>query len=36
MRRHGPFKPHRMDSSEMGYTAMPFILEQLKNRFRKL
>ncbi|MFQ5737176.1 MAG: fructose 1,6-bisphosphatase [Thermodesulfobacteriota bacterium] len=35
LRRHGPFKPHRMEASEMEYTAVPLILEKLKERFRR-
>ncbi|MDP2689753.1 MAG: fructose 1,6-bisphosphatase [Deltaproteobacteria bacterium] len=36
LRRQGPFKPHRMPSAEMEYTATPLILDRLKERFRKV
>jgi len=34
LRRHGPFEPHRLPSSELEYTTLPLVLEKLKNRFR--
>ncbi|MBI5493019.1 MAG: fructose 1,6-bisphosphatase [Deltaproteobacteria bacterium] len=36
MRRHGPFQPHRMPQSEMEYTAMPIVLDKLKDKFKKI
>lgn len=36
LRRHGPFKPHRSESNEMETAAMPFILERLKDRFKRI
>jgi len=36
MRRHGPFKPHRLDASEMQANATALILDQLKDRFKKI
>lgn len=36
MRRHGPFKPHRMPELEMEATSMPVVLEKLSDRFKKI
>lgn len=33
MRKMGPFEPHRLPAEEMEYTAMPKILERVKDRF---
>lgn len=35
MRRQGPFQPHRLPQVEMEYTAMPVVLEKLRDRFKK-
>lgn len=34
IRRMGPFMPHRLGPEEMEYTALPEILERLKDRFK--
>lgn len=33
LRKHGPFQPHRLPESELEYTTLPQILEELKDRF---
>lgn len=35
LRRHGPFQPHRMPQHDMEYTAMPLIMDKIKDRFKK-
>lgn len=35
MRRHGPFQPHKLPSEEMEYSSMPFVLDKLRDRFKK-
>lgn len=34
LRLHGPFEPHRLPTEDMEYTAMPKIMEKVRNRFR--
>ena len=36
LRRHGPFMPHRLGSTEMEYTTLPEVLEKLKDRFESI
>ncbi len=36
IRRQGPFEPHRLPESELGATALPFVLDKIKERFRKV
>ncbi|MCD6491555.1 MAG: fructose 1,6-bisphosphatase [Candidatus Korarchaeota archaeon] len=36
LRRHGPFEPHRLSAEEMEYTALPQVLDKIKNRWRKV
>ncbi|MBI5969690.1 MAG: fructose 1,6-bisphosphatase [Deltaproteobacteria bacterium] len=36
IRRQGPFEPHRLPEDELGATALPFVLEKIKNRFKKV
>lgn len=36
MRQHGPFEPHRLSESEMEYTSMPKVMENLKKRFTEI
>ncbi|MDO8426403.1 MAG: fructose-1,6-bisphosphatase [Deltaproteobacteria bacterium] len=36
IRRHGPFQPHRMPEPEMEYTAMPIVMDKLRDRFKKI
>lgn len=36
IRRQGPFQPHRLPQSEMEYTALPVVMDKLKDRFRKI
>ncbi len=33
LRAHGPFEPHRLPTEDMEYTAMPKIMEKMKDRF---
>lgn len=33
MRKMGPFEPHRLPAEEMEYTAMPKIMERVRDRF---
>lgn len=34
MRRMGPFEPHRLPQEEMEYTAMPKVMERVRDRFQ--
>jgi fructose 1,6-bisphosphate aldolase/phosphatase len=36
LRDHGPFEPHRLSLSEMEYTTLPIVEEQLKERWEPL
>lgn len=36
LRRHGPFRPHRLPQEELEYSAQPIVLEKIKGRFRKI
>lgn len=36
LRRNGPFRPHRLPESEMEHTAVPLVMNKLKDRFKKL
>lgn len=36
MRRHGPFKPHRLPQAEMESSALPIVLNKLNDRFKKI
>ena len=36
LRAHGPFEPHRLSLSEMEYTTLPGVEQQLKGRWEPL
>lgn len=36
MRRHGPFEPHRLSETDLDMTNLPFVIDKIKDRFRKV
>ncbi|MBZ0220702.1 MAG: fructose-1,6-bisphosphatase [Candidatus Methylomirabilis sp.] len=36
LRRHGPFRPHRLPQEELEFSSLPIVLEKVKGRFRKV